>query len=127
MIKVLCNGCTRCCRNDAFVVDPAHDDPDMYDTRPTRHSVPGEVMTALRLKPNGDCIYLDAEKGCTIHGRQPHIRKQFDCRRFYLDFHRYYTHAERQAMLKAKVVDADVLEECKKRLHTLDADANSRR
>jgi len=34
----------------------------------------------LEHKNNGDCIYLDRQKGCTIYDRRPYICVKLDCR-----------------------------------------------
>lgn len=39
-----------------------------------------EGRVILQHKPNGDCIYLDREKGCTIHERRPVVCRELDCR-----------------------------------------------
>lgn len=44
-----------------------------YMTNPKNH-------TRLRTTETGDCIYLDREKGCTIHLMSPVFCKAFDCR-----------------------------------------------
>ena len=57
-IDVPCNGCTLCCQRDLLF--------------------PGHLMLAH--KPNGDCIYLDREHGCTIHDCRPRMCREMDCR-----------------------------------------------
>jgi len=72
---VPCNGCTRCCHGDAVRLLPG-DDPDEYQTEP-HPALSGERMLAHQA--NRDCIYLG--KGiCTIHGRQPQMCREMDCR-----------------------------------------------
>lgn len=123
MAHVPCHGCTKCCHGDSIVIHPeCGDDPGMYDTVRQKHPITGEECRVLRHKPNGDCVYLDGARGCTIHGRAPAICREFDCRRFVLDFTRDYTRAERRTMVRKGIISKDVLEEGRKRLHTLEAE-----
>lgn len=72
---VPCGSCTACCRGEAIFLYPEHgDDPAEYETKMFR----GRVILAHQL--NGDCVYLDRLKGCTIHDRRPHICRKLDCR-----------------------------------------------
>lgn len=72
---VNCGSCNECCRNDAIFMHPeCGDNPADYDTEMY------EGRLILKHKPNGDCIYLDREKGCTIWDRRPTICKELDCR-----------------------------------------------
>ena len=73
--NVPCNGCTRCCRNDAVRLLPG-DNPTQYKTEP--HSIiPSALMLAH--ESNGDCIYL-GKNGCTIHDTKPLMCREMDCR-----------------------------------------------
>lgn len=75
MKKVPCNGCTVCCQKDLIFLRPQlGDDPNKYDCE----FVAGRYL--LKHKKNGDCIYLDRNKGCTIHGRAPFVCRNLDCR-----------------------------------------------
>jgi hypothetical protein len=72
---VPCDGCTRCCHNDAIRLLPG-DDPGQYVTVPHPYFT-GELM--LDHKPNGDCIYL-GDSRCEIHSRRPQMCREMDCR-----------------------------------------------
>jgi hypothetical protein len=75
MNAVPCNGCTLCCQRDAIRLE-AEDRPEDYQTEPHPY-LPGALMLAH--KPNGECVYLDAQ-GCSIHGRAPSLCRVADCR-----------------------------------------------
>ncbi len=71
-----CGSCTLCCQGDLIYIHlECGDNPNDYltDFNDGRYT--------LKHKDNGDCIYLD--KGCTIHGLQPTICKEMDCRKLY--------------------------------------------
>ena len=75
--NVPCNGCVACCsgsRDAIFIHPECGDDALAYDTQIV------EGRLALKWRENGDCIYLDREKGCTIHKNRPATCKEFDCR-----------------------------------------------
>jgi len=75
MFDVPCNGCTRCCHNDAVRILP-HEDPAKW------HTVPHDYAAGARMlahKPNGDCVYLGAT-GCTIQHDKPQQCYEMDCR-----------------------------------------------
>jgi hypothetical protein len=72
---IQCDGCTRCCHNDAVRLLPG-DDASQYQTEPYPGR-PGQLMLAH--KPDGSCVYLTAS-GCSIHDRSPTMCKQMDCR-----------------------------------------------
>jgi len=72
---VACGTCNVCCRGDAIFLHPeCGDDVSQYAT------VEYEGRTILDHQPNGDCIYLDRAKGCTIHARRPTVCRELDCR-----------------------------------------------
>ncbi len=52
------------------------DDQSLYKTR----TVDGSLM--LQQKPDGDCIYLDREQGCTIWEHAPSVCRKFDCHEY---------------------------------------------
>lgn len=92
MIAVPCNGCTRCCHNDAVRLMP--DELNRFLHIP--HSNPkfaGHVM--LPHKPNGDCVYL-GDNGCTIHDDKPYMCRTADCRLIAKRFN--YTQARKLAV-----------------------------
>lgn len=75
-----CNGCYQCCINDSILLhEECGDNPDDYET----DLIDGKHY--LKIRPNGDCWYLDINKGgCTIHDTKPCSCKNFDCRVFLL-------------------------------------------
>lgn len=74
--KIECGPCQACCRHRQQVIVKSEwcDDVSAFDT------VERDGNRVLRHKDNGDCVYLDRRKGCTIHCRQPNVCKYFDCR-----------------------------------------------
>ena len=73
--KVPCGDCTLCCQGDLiFLHKEMGDRVSDYKVR----RVSG--FWVLQHKPDGDCVYLDREKGCVIHTRRPAICREFDCR-----------------------------------------------
>ena len=77
---VPCGRCTLCCQRELLYVHPElGDDPEDYETQEI-DAGEGETVLALAQKPNGDCIYLERHKGCTIHDKRPAVCKKFDCR-----------------------------------------------
>jgi hypothetical protein len=97
---VPCGKCRLCCQT--LIVPLAVEEYAQYDwawiCKPdgTRLS---ENARALKRKPNGDCIYLD-ERGCSIHGRAPHVCQRFDCRELFLSSDRA---GRRQAIRSGKI------------------------
>lgn len=73
--SVPCNGCTRCCHNDAVRILP-HEDASKWRTVP--HDYRKDALM-LAHKPNGDCVYLDAT-GCSIQSDKPQMCREMDCR-----------------------------------------------
>lgn len=72
---VPCNGCVACCQSDRIVIKPhMGDDPRKYITEIYK----GRLVVAH--KKNGDCVYLDREKGCKIWDKRPAVCQEFDCR-----------------------------------------------
>ena len=70
-----CGSCTACCQNDAVFLHPEYGDPaEDYITE----EYEGRIVLAH--KENGDCIYLDRKRGCTIHDRAPAVCRELDCR-----------------------------------------------
>lgn len=116
MTSVPCNGCTACCKNDLIVLHPEiGDDPSTYITMAAVNPLTGQTCLALQQKPEGGCIYL-GETGCTIHDRAPAICREFDCRRSFL---KLGDRTMRRRLLKAGIIDKEVLEAGRKRLDTL--------
>jgi len=77
--SVPCDGCTLCCQGDAVRLLP-EDNHSLYMTEP--HPI-GKGQVMLAHAPNGDCIYLDRKKGCTIHSYRPTQCGTMDCRNVY--------------------------------------------
>lgn len=74
-MHVPCGTCTECCKGDAIFLHPeCGDDPAQYETENY------QGRTILKHHPNGDCVYLDRQRGCTIHDRRPTICREMDCR-----------------------------------------------
>lgn len=74
-MRVPCDGCVACCQKDRIYLKPSMgDDPRKYVTQ-----VVGNQITLLH-KGNGDCVYLDRERGCTIWNKRPVVCREFDCR-----------------------------------------------
>jgi hypothetical protein len=78
---VPCNGCTLCCQGDAVRLEKEDLDKG-YRTEPHPY-LPGLLM--IEHKPNGDCIYLNAN-GCSIHNNAPSLCRIADCRSLALKF-----------------------------------------
>lgn len=73
--SVPCGNCTECCKGDAIYIHPECGDvASYYETEEY------EGRLILKHKPNGDCIYLSRETGCTIHATRPTICRELDCR-----------------------------------------------
>lgn len=75
-----CNGCTACCKRDKIILG-AEDDREFF--RHHKEWSNGQAYDVLDRKPNGDCVYLEAD-GCGIHGSAPGICQRMDCRELYL-------------------------------------------
>lgn len=105
---VPCDGCTACCRNEAVILTP-EDDASQYETEPSR------LGPRLKRKADGSCFYL-GDSGCTIHGRAPVMCKVYDCRAQYS----MYSRLTRRKMVSQGLLDPRILEEGRKRVHTLE-------
>ncbi|MBD3667334.1 MAG: YkgJ family cysteine cluster protein [Parvibaculaceae bacterium] len=77
-----CGACKKCCQNNPgiLLLSDAGDDPSLYEGGVD--FVDGQPI--LKRKANGDCVYLDSEKGCTIYEKRPQICRSYDCRRDYM-------------------------------------------
>lgn len=73
--EVPCNGCTKCCHNDAVRILP-HEDAGKWKIEP-HPWMPLAVMLAHQ--PNGDCVYL-GDHGCMIQHDKPQQCHEMDCR-----------------------------------------------
>jgi uncharacterized protein len=78
--SVPCGSCRACCRNNLILLFPDEGD-DLASFDYTITITPHGILPTLKHKANGDCVYLDAATGCTIHDRAPLICKAFDCRK----------------------------------------------
>jgi Fe-S-cluster containining protein len=75
-MPVPCDGCTACCRDGMLVyIDPEDDPMAEYET-----TMEPSGRAHLKHRPNGDCLYLDRKRGCTIHDRRPLMCRAYDCR-----------------------------------------------
>jgi hypothetical protein len=73
--SVPCGTCGECCIGDAVFIHPeCGDDASQYETEVY------EGRVVLAHKPNGECIYLERGKGCSIWERRPTICRELDCR-----------------------------------------------
>jgi Fe-S-cluster containining protein len=89
-MPVVCGACRSCCRSNTLVlIVPGEDAPfetfetDVVDLNTLKtdlknHFQDGQAR-ALKRKPNGDCVYLDAATGCTIYERRPAMCRAFNC------------------------------------------------
>jgi Fe-S-cluster containining protein len=109
--KVDCGACRACCRNNLIMLIPEEgDDPARYDCEVI--AIPhgpwpgaGASGYVLKHKPNGDCIHLDPEKGCTVYPHHPAVCRVFDCVAQYL----MHPRAERRRRVKAGIYDPEIL------------------
>jgi len=94
--QVPCNGCVACCQSDRIVIKPhMGDDPRKYITEIY------EGRLVLLHKKNGDCVYLDREKGCKIWSKRPAVCQEFDCRLIV----QYIPESKLQRLISAKVIE----------------------
>lgn len=74
-VQVPCGSCSLCCQGDAIIIHK-----DFGDRVSDYDCVRWNGVWKIRSKENGDCIYLNREKGCTIHHKRPAVCREFDCR-----------------------------------------------
>jgi Fe-S-cluster containining protein len=116
-VSVPCGSCRACCRREIVILFPERGD-DVASYEHEAIDLGGQIVSALRLKANGDCVYLDDAKGCTIHDRAPAVCKAFDCRQYFLGMTRADRRVtERQAKNKSQIFAA-----ARERLFTLTAE-----
>lgn len=79
--KVPCGSCTLCCQGHQpiVVMEKFGDTPTQYLAESQGLNRHGEEVFYIDHQENGDCIYLDRAKGCTIHDRRPALCRSFDC------------------------------------------------
>lgn len=97
---VVCAGCRLCCQGHTLVplLPEYGDKPETYTTQVALG------VTALAMKPNGDCVYL-GEGGCTIYNRRPIICRKYDCAEHY----RSMTRPQRREAVKLRLITKEVL------------------
>lgn len=71
---VPCNGCTACCQFG----DMPKLQPELWPQDVGYQETMRDGKRYLKLKANGDCIYL-TETGCGIHEYRPQACRPFDC------------------------------------------------
>lgn len=114
--QVECGSCTACCRSQDISLIPGRDDPSLYDTETRINQATGQPDTMLKRQPNGDCIYLDREAGCTIWDKRPMLCRNFDCRVNYMRHRSNYTRNEWRRAMASGEFDAEIMEAGRKRL-----------
>jgi Fe-S-cluster containining protein len=79
--KLHCDGCRACCLGDTIILMPEKGDRPQKWPGNTELVLqgPNAGKTALKKGSDGNCVFLD-EKGCTIHGKAPHMCGYYDCR-----------------------------------------------
>ena len=87
-VSVPCGGCTACCHNEAIPLRPDDgDDPADYGPENLFRAVDpitGKWADFIKVKPSGECVFLERDVGCTIHEKRPAHCRVFDCRGLYL-------------------------------------------
>jgi Fe-S-cluster containining protein len=120
--NVPCNGCTACCQTDLIFIHPEMgDDPNLYDVAPAFNPLTNESGMALKHKPGGGCVYV-TDKGCGIHGHQPAVCREFDCRKLYRQLFSIPRPERRRLQKKLNknhLLAPAVIEAARARLHTL--------
>jgi uncharacterized protein len=110
--NVPCGSCRLCCKGQSVPIMPElGDDPLVYKHH-ERVNRNGQPYLEIDHKPNGDCIYLDDDTGCTIHHRAPYLCRTFDCRQAYL----MHNGTERRRRIKAGLASAAVYAAGRERL-----------
>jgi Fe-S-cluster containining protein len=97
--SVPCGACQLCCKNTPVMLTE-RDDVKSYD----HVYAPDGKTPFLRMKENGDCVYL-AAAGCSIHSRAPYACRIFDCRAMFKSM----TRDERRDMIRRRAADAQIL------------------
>jgi Fe-S-cluster containining protein len=106
LVDVPCGKCRLCCQRQLVILMPEEGDIVENYLHDTIMISSSESAPVLRRKPNGNCIYLDMETGCTIHDRAPVMCRVFDCRRFFAKYGRN----ERRQMIKDGLADKDIFD-----------------
>jgi len=110
-----CGSCRKCCQSHPglLILEELGDDASLYEGYLTVDKRCGKEM--LKTKANGDCIYLDVEKGCTAYDIRPNPCRQYDCRRDYIRWSAE-TREERRKLIKTGQVTQNVQKEGRLRL-----------
>lgn len=104
--SVPCGVCTICCQGDAVFIHPEMGDrSEDYKTQKL-----GDRLI-LTQKPNGDCIYLERKKGCTIWEKRPGVCRELDC----ADFFRKLSSRERSELVRKGLLTKRILNAAKRR------------
>ncbi len=108
-----CGACQKCCKSNPGIqiLPEVGDDPDLYEGY--TEVIQGQLL--LKRQSNGDCIYLDSERGCTNYENRPSICRSFDCRRGYVHW-MGRSRKERQAAKKSGQLNPKVQLEGEKQL-----------
>jgi Fe-S-cluster containining protein len=96
-----CGECRACCHMAVFL----RPEEDGYDVQPG-------TRILQRREADGACVYLDAERGCTIYDRRPVACRAFAC----VDFVRH-AYGDRPAPADEHPQFQRVIAEGRKRLH----------
>lgn len=113
-VVVPCGSCSACCR---FAITPVaieeqareHYDAEVRD-------IPGVGLGwALKRRPDGSCVYLNAENRCDVWDRAPATCREFDCRVEYARRPR----AERRRMARDNATWRAVFDAAASRVETL--------
>ncbi len=77
-----CGACQKCCQNNPGIqiLPEVGDKPELYGDNV--EIIDGAMV--LKRQSNGNCVYLDSERGCTNYENRPAICRSFDCRRGYM-------------------------------------------
>jgi len=116
-----CGTCRSCCQNNPglFIIKELGDDPALYEGYlEERDGIP-----LIKTKSNGDCVFLDREKGCTAYDIRPSLCRKYDCRRDYIKWSAL-SRVERRALIKSRQVNQSVQKEGRRRLKK-DIEANN--
>ncbi len=111
-----CGACNKCCRKNPgiFLLPEYGDDPALYEG--ALDEMDGRPI--LKTKSNGDCIYLDLEKGCMNYENRPRVCRTYDCRSDYMQWV-VKPRAERRAMMKSGQLNQGVQKEGRTRLKAI--------
>lgn len=93
--------CTACCR---WGKGKVYLHPELTRKEMNRYQhVFFKEIPVIADNENGDCVYLDKDKGCTVHGKQPQYCSDFDCLQLLVLIKRY---PETEAEIPKHILDA---------------------